>query len=142
MLVRVEDEGRRRLVDGFDGELFVVVADVLDLRPRKVDARLRLVLLLVDVEADRRHAQPQLRVALVLQTEQKKILNNERRFRFLYPQAMAIYPKRLIFPTTFKEKNGCVFKSFSLKGCWFNSFTPKSPHPESNFLFKAALFEL
>ena len=67
MLVRVEDERRGRLVDRFDGELLVVVADVLDFRPGEVDPRHRLVLLLVNVQTDGRDAQPQLGFSLILQ---------------------------------------------------------------------------
>lgn len=66
MLVRVEDKRWCGLIYRFNGELFIVVADVLNLRPREVDTRHRLIVLLVDVQSERCHAQPQLRVSLVL----------------------------------------------------------------------------
>lgn len=68
VLVRVEDKGRRRLVHRLDGELFVVVADVLDFRPREVDSRDGLVILLVNVQTQSRYAQPQIRVSLILES--------------------------------------------------------------------------
>lgn len=68
-LLREEHDVGRRLLDGLDVELLVVEADVSDLGPREGRLRRQLVLLLVDVETQRRHAQPQLSVFLVLEKE-------------------------------------------------------------------------
>jgi hypothetical protein len=62
---REEDEVRRLLVDRLDDELAVRERDVADFGPREADLGCQLVVLLVDVQSERVHAQPQLGALLV-----------------------------------------------------------------------------
>ena len=60
---------RRLLVDGLDDKLLVVERDVSDLAPREPNLRGELVFLLVDVEPEGIHTQPEVCALLVLDGE-------------------------------------------------------------------------
>lgn len=62
---RKEDEVRCLLVDGLDDELAVRERYVANFGPRETDLGRQLVVLLVDVQSERVHSQPQLGALLV-----------------------------------------------------------------------------